>query len=100
MAIESQHPSAVVGPPVAQPVPRRWIGAGGGHRIRCLGPPVQRPPTDRHPFEAMLQRMFLGDPPGNDDRILGYSTAVTGTLFFVPTADFLDDPPPHPNGAG
>ena len=24
------------------------------------------------------------------------STAVTGTSFFVPTADFLDDPPPLP----
>ena len=43
--------------------------------------------------ELMLQRMFLGDPPGNYDRILDFSTAVTGTLFFVPTGDFLDDPP-------
>ena len=56
--------------------------------------------------ELMLQRMFLGDPPGNYDRILDFSTAVTGTLFFVPTADFLDDPPPspgeaeHPTGTG
>jgi putative iron-dependent peroxidase len=46
--------------------------------------------------ELMLQHMFLGDPPGNYDRILDFSTAVTGTLFFVPTADFLDDPPPLP----
>jgi porphyrinogen peroxidase len=46
--------------------------------------------------ELMLRRMFLGDPPGNYDRILDFSTAVTGTLFFVPTADFLDDPPPPP----
>ena len=44
----------------------------------------------------MLQRMFLGDPPGNYDRILDFSSAVTGSLFFVPTADFLDDPPPLP----
>jgi putative iron-dependent peroxidase len=43
--------------------------------------------------ELMLTRMFLGDPPGNYDRILDFSTAVTGTLFFVPTADFLEDPP-------
>ncbi len=43
--------------------------------------------------ELMLQHMFLGDPPGNYDRILDFSTAVTGTLFFVPTSDFLDDPP-------
>jgi porphyrinogen peroxidase len=49
--------------------------------------------------ELMLQRMFLGDPPGNYDRILDFSTAVTGSLFFVPTADFLDDPPPLPGQA-
>ena len=50
--------------------------------------------------EQMLRRMFLGDPPGNYDRILDFSTAVTGTLFFVPTGDFLDDPPPSPGEAG
>jgi putative iron-dependent peroxidase len=49
--------------------------------------------------ELMLQHMFLGDPPGNYDRILDFSTAVTGSLFFVPTADFLDDPPPLPGDA-
>ena len=50
--------------------------------------------------ELMLQNMFLGDPPGNYDRILDFSTAVTGTLFFIPTADFLDDPPSLPGKAG
>jgi putative iron-dependent peroxidase len=44
-------------------------------------------------IEEMLQNMFIGKPPGNYDRILDFSTAVTGNLFFVPTADFLDDPP-------
>lgn len=48
--------------------------------------------------ERMLRNMFIGDPPGNTDRILDFSTARTGTLFFVPTADFLDDPPPLPDG--
>lgn len=48
--------------------------------------------------EQMLRNMFIGDPPGNTDRILDFSTAATGTMFFVPTADFLDDPPPLPNG--
>jgi putative iron-dependent peroxidase len=43
--------------------------------------------------EQMLEHMFVGEPPGNHDRILDFSTAVTGTLFFVPTADFLEDPP-------
>jgi porphyrinogen peroxidase len=46
--------------------------------------------------EQMLENMFIGDPPGNYDRILDFSTAVTGSLFFVPTGDFLDDPPPAP----
>ncbi|WP_042373372.1 Dyp-type peroxidase [Streptacidiphilus neutrinimicus] len=40
--------------------------------------------------ERMLRNMFLGDPPGNTDRILDFSTPVTGSLFFVPSADFLD----------
>jgi putative iron-dependent peroxidase len=43
--------------------------------------------------EQMLRRMFLGDPYGNYDRILDFSTAVTGSLFFVPAAEFLDDLP-------
>jgi len=43
-------------------------------------------------IERMLRRMFIGEPPGNYDRILDFSTAVTGCLFFVPTADLLDDP--------
>jgi putative iron-dependent peroxidase len=46
--------------------------------------------------EQMLRNMFLGDPPGNTDRVLDFSTAVTGGLFFSPTVDFLDDPPPLP----
>lgn len=41
-------------------------------------------------IEEMLRHMFLGDPPGNHDRILDFSTAVTGSLFFIPTIDFLD----------
>jgi len=36
--------------------------------------------------------MFIGKPAGNYDPILDFSTAVNGCLFFVPTADFLDDP--------
>jgi putative iron-dependent peroxidase len=44
--------------------------------------------------EQMLENMFIGRPPGNYDRILDFSTAVTGCLFFVPTATFLDDVSP------
>jgi putative iron-dependent peroxidase len=48
-----------------------------------------------HPdvIEEMLRNMFVGKQPGNYDRILDFSAAVTGNLFFVPTLDFLDDPP-------
>jgi putative iron-dependent peroxidase len=49
--------------------------------------------------EKMLENMFLGDPPGNYDRILDFSTPVTGTLFFAPAADFLDDLPDPPGAA-
>jgi putative iron-dependent peroxidase len=47
--------------------------------------------------ERMLKNMFVGDPEGNYDRILDFSTAVTGSLYFTPTGDFLDDPPPLPS---
>ena len=40
--------------------------------------------------EQMLVNMFLGKPPGNYDPILDVSTAVTGTLFFVPSLDLLE----------
>jgi porphyrinogen peroxidase len=46
--------------------------------------------------EEMLSNMFIGLPPGNTDRILDFSTAITGGLFFAPSADFLDDPPGPP----
>jgi porphyrinogen peroxidase len=48
--------------------------------------------------ERMLENMFLGSPPGNTDRILDFSTALTGCNFFAPAADFLDDPPGPPAG--
>ncbi len=50
--------------------------------------------------EEMLVNMFIGRPAGNTDRILDFSTAVTGTLFFAPSADFLDDPPGPPATSG
>ena len=46
--------------------------------------------------ERMLERMFLGAPPASHDRILDFSTPVTGSLFYVPTSDFLDDLPDPP----
>jgi putative iron-dependent peroxidase len=41
-------------------------------------------------IEQMLENMFIGRPPGNYDRILDFSRAVTGNLFFVPSATFLE----------
>ena len=40
--------------------------------------------------QKMLSNMFIGTPPGNYDRILDFSTAKTGSLYFVPTFDMLD----------
>ena len=40
--------------------------------------------------EQMIENMFIGKPPGNYDRLLDFSRAVTGTLFFTPSATFLD----------
>jgi putative iron-dependent peroxidase len=42
------------------------------------------------PIEQMLQNMFVGLPPGNYDRLLDVSTAVTGVLFFVPSMPLLE----------
>jgi putative iron-dependent peroxidase len=51
-------------------------------------------------IEQMLDNMFIGRPPGNYDRLLDFSRAVTGNLFFVPSATFLEnvteDPPAEP----
>lgn len=42
-------------------------------------------------IEEMLENMFVGKPPGNYDRLLDFSQAVTGGLFFVPSAAFLEE---------
>ena len=41
--------------------------------------------------KMMLERMFIGVPEGNYDRILDFSHAKTGTTFFVPSMDMLED---------
>ncbi len=54
-------------------------------------------------IERMLQRMFIGDPPGFHDRLLDFSTAQTGSTFFAPSATLLaaldDEPPTQPAGS-
>jgi putative iron-dependent peroxidase len=42
-------------------------------------------------IEQMLENMFVGKPPGNYDRLLDFSVAKTGNLFFVPSATFLEN---------
>ncbi len=50
--------------------------------------------------KKMLDNMFIGSPEGNYDRLLDFSTATTGTLFFVPSLTFLDNiPPPTAEGS-
>ncbi len=47
-------------------------------------------------IEQMLENMFVGRPPGNYDRLLDFSRAVTGNLFFVPSATFLESAADEP----
>jgi putative iron-dependent peroxidase len=41
-------------------------------------------------IEQMLVNMFIGSPEGNYDRLLDFSRAVTGNLFFVPSQPVLE----------
>ena len=40
-------------------------------------------------IEQMIRNMFVGDPAGEYDRILDFSTAAIGTSFFIPSNDLL-----------
>jgi len=42
-------------------------------------------------IEQMLENMFIGRPPGNYDRLLDFSRATSGNLFFIPSATFLEN---------
>jgi putative iron-dependent peroxidase len=42
-------------------------------------------------IEQMLVNMFVGRPPGNYDRLLDFSRAISGSLFFCPSATFLEN---------
>lgn len=41
-------------------------------------------------IEKMLQRMYVGDPPGAYDRLLDFSTPHTGSTFFAPSRPVLE----------
>ena len=62
----------------------------------CPAPIADDRPVDpaseagRYVRTFLIQRMFVGVPPGAYDRLLDFSTAITGTTFFVPTAGMLD----------
>ena len=40
-------------------------------------------------IEQMLVNMFVGRPAGNYDRLLDFSRAISGNLFFAPSSTFL-----------
>jgi porphyrinogen peroxidase len=40
-------------------------------------------------IDKMLERMYVGDPPGAYDRLLDFSTPHTGTTFFAPSRPAL-----------
>jgi putative iron-dependent peroxidase len=40
-------------------------------------------------IERMLHNMFVGGPAGRHDRILDFSTAITGATFFAPSNSLL-----------
>ncbi|APW61922.1 Dyp-type peroxidase [Paludisphaera borealis] len=63
------------------------FGNAGGERGTYFIGYSRSPET----IEQMLENMFVGNPPGNYDRLLDFSRAVTGSLFFVPSATFLDN---------
>ena len=42
------------------------------------------------PFRKMLERMVLRDGEGHADRLLDFTTAVTGAAFFAPSLEFLE----------
>ena len=77
--------------------------AGVEHDILRDNMPFGRPGSDEYGtyfigysgelwvLERMLERMFVGDPPGTYDRLLDFSRAVTGATFFAPTHDQLVD---------
>ena len=54
-------------------------------RAASSGPTSSATPATPDVIEQMLSNMFIGNPPGNYDRILDFSTALTGSLFFVPS---------------
>jgi putative iron-dependent peroxidase len=63
------------------------FGRPGAHEFGTYFIGYARSPA---PIEQMLENMFVGRPPGNYDRLLDFSRAVTGGLFFVPSASLLE----------
>jgi putative iron-dependent peroxidase len=63
------------------------FGRPGAHEFGTYFIGYARSPA---PIEQMLENMFVGRPPGNYDRLLDFSRAMTGGLFFVPSASLLE----------
>ena len=77
---------------------KRMLGRTPG-TISAIRPLKDGVIADFEVTEEMLRKMFIGNPPGTYDRLLDFTTAVTGAQFFTPTLDFLEDLPPAPDAA-
>ena len=64
------------------------FGHPGSHEFGTYFIGYARSPA---PIEQMMENMFVGRPPGNYDRLLDFSRAVTGGLFFVPSEALLEE---------
>jgi putative iron-dependent peroxidase len=64
------------------------FGHPGSHEFGTYFIGYARSPA---PIEQMMENMFVGRPPGNYDRLLDFSRAVTGGLFFVPSESLLEE---------
>jgi putative iron-dependent peroxidase len=64
------------------------FGRPGSHEFGTYFIGYARSPA---PIEQMMENMFVGRPPGNYDRLLDFSRAVTGGLFFVPSEALLEE---------
>ncbi|MFC8244870.1 hypothetical protein [Streptomyces chartreusis] len=88
---------------VPGPAGHRQVAGNEGERgakpssIRSAGALPQPVPSQPAPVAVFLvvtiRNMLVGGPESGPDPILDYSQAVTGTLFFCPSATFLEAVP-------
>jgi putative iron-dependent peroxidase len=72
------------------PSRRSCARTGPGERPRSRAPISFAYARDLSVTEEMLERMFVADAEGVYDRLVDFSTPVTGTNFFAPSLDVLE----------